>query len=1256
MSSRKLLFLAVFAAGMVPCFSFGESWSQEGDHLFEPLAIYSTLKPGSFIVSNACMKATDAAYETSDDGTLSLLSLTGLWNCYDPEGTVLANTLYLGGANEANAKALGPYSIRLSGAGSALRTGVISGKYGTGRLEILDGARIDAYGAVEMANLVDTASRLATQVVVMVNAAWTNHSVNLNLGHVTTDYPGSIGYCEFYATNSSVSCTRDSSSYPYFYLYNGKYVFKNSTLYGQAQDYGCNIYAGAEVIVEDSVFENTRYRIGGQATSKFCRDSKLRMVSGSLDTSRIFLGVNDSISTGIVQQVGGTMFVGYLTASHLGAQPSWLDLEGGLFSTTYVCGGNKTKAKLPSGKGFALLTGNGGCLRCSKVDNNNALIHDFDRAEVGARGFRIDTNGLDCKVNQGFVDVEGEEGELVKAGGGELALSCPTDYSVSRTVIDAGSLRLDAAEADSALVLSTGLIATNPVVVSIAGNVSVLGLASAHFEGMTLMMDPQDQLAVADDFVFADSTVRFTSVPSIGDVSDILAVSGTVSDDSAKAFAAAVSANTFAEGGYGKVTYETKDGVTTFKLEVKRSAVVSDETKWRGPGTDWGVEDNWTDGVPTESDKATFDDATAPATVALGGAADVGALSFDAGAFTLLGSSALSLAAPGSSSITVSAGSHVLDVPIDQGAVTPVSVAADAALEFRKPVSGGGIAKTGSGRIVLSGANAFGGELSFSAGLNVISNSAALGGVAVVGLGDATLEIAAEADSAFPASATLDIEAGVSTDAVVVKNEADATVKSLNLVSGAIIKRGAGRLVLDATTGRIPAISMSAGDHKNGSVCNSGGRIDFPADGTPPKGGYGGFTVAEGEVVIKGSGGTTVYSPYAVHIGMRTKDGVVQPSLTLDDVTLDATKNTYQNVHLGVYSGGTESFVTNPVLRVLNGSTLKTVGIMLDESYTPTARYPVLAVTNSTVSATASSALYFSTIRQSSGASTVATSNAVFRADAFNISGRTYSWLSDSVLESSAGGYATFTGDRTIQGEVLFDCGTRIKVNAFAITGYLETQGGPFTFAFDDASWDIGPADLTVDTSNMALTRPKAFEVRNKGVQITIASGKTFRTAVPFTGTGTLAITGGGTLKFDAGAFAVTGTVAAVNGTVDLTDAGTVSNLVVKGAGTISGAAFDKGIVIDPLIGDDWSVGAAPLFANCTFADRVTVECGHGEGTALALPSPEVVVARYTGTAPDVSRWRVRGTGGTSVRGIFTAANGEIKMTASAVGLILIVR
>lgn len=82
-----------------------------------------------------------------------------------------------------------------------------------------------------------------------------------------------------------------------------------------------------------------------------------------------------------------------------------------------------------------------------------------------------------------------------------------------------------------------------------------------------------------------------------------------------------------------------------------------------------------------------------------------------------------------------------------------------------------------------------------------------------------------------------------------------------------------------------------------------------------------------------------------------------------------------------------------------------------------------------------------------------------------------------------------------------------------------------------------------------------------------------------------------------------------------------------------------------------------PTQDGVTLSGAVSVDFGRADGDPLPAPYPaDLVVAKYTGADPDVSSWKVIGTGRRSIKGRFTAADGQVKATLSRNGCVLIFR
>ncbi|MDD4017182.1 MAG: hypothetical protein PHV28_04475, partial [Kiritimatiellae bacterium] len=80
-------------------------------------------------------------------------------------------------------------------------------------------------------------------------------------------------------------------------------------------------------------------------------------------------------------------------------------------------------------------------------------------------------------------------------------------------------------------------------------------------------------------------------------------------------------------------------------------------------------------------------------------------------------------------------------------------------------------------------------------------------------------------------------------------------------------------------------------------------------------------------------------------------------------------------------------------------------------------------------------------------------------------------------------------------------------------------------------------------------------------------------------------------------------------------------------------------------------------FASCTFAGRTKVDFGRTAADPLDGILPKnLIVAHYTGAAPDVSSWKMIGSGVDNVSGVFNASGGEIRMAARRGGMIFSLR
>ena len=797
-------------------------------------------------------------------------------------------------------------------------------------------------------------------------------------------------------------------------------------------------------------------------------------------------------------------------------------------------------------------------------------------------------------------------------------------------------------------------------VFSTEGDAKKVEVGSLALTNGVLRLDPGDCIIVKGDILLKGLKVQFTRAPALGEEIDFLACEQPLSADAVLALRTASLSHGLEDGTFADFSVVTgEDGKLSVKFVIKNALPIQGETTWQGPGSKWQERSNWSSGVPNSETTAVFGAAASPSTVELDADVGVGALSFASGSFALGGSGILSFNSPGSSRIDVGNGSHIINASVVTYGELPIEVGEGAKLSFGSSVAGYGISKDGAGSLEFNAP--FSGTLGIGEGL-VTAKNTSLCDISLIKLGDGTLRIA---EGASCAKSSLQLVSSNVTSAVVLDNAADLTVESFVPTSGALIKRGKGRLTIDASSGKCEQLAAGIGDHYSDGMLQSGHNVlfAFAEDGMPPQFGFGGFNVAGGEVVVRGNG-NKVGCKGAVHVGLRTStDCGAQPSLTIDNVHFDAlTSAAYQHFIIGFHTADAGNFTTNPVVRLVNGATLSTIGVFMGYPYandlTRTGARLVFAVTNSTVNSSGN--VGFSQLRRNGGVAQLLAENATLKAPVFEVSGTTDSRVSASTLTAQDGGYAKLTGDCYGAGVALFDGGTQLKISKveFKNASY-DLYGQMLTFAFDGATWDPGPAGLSLNaetlTGYLALRR---FEMRGEGLTLHVAENSTFRSDALFFGSGDLVKTGKGVLAFGNGALGVEGTIRVNEGALDLADAGVVSNTKFAGCGTVLGAAFGGGVRIDPGIGEGWMSGELPVFDGCSFQRGVTVEIDSSIAQKLSLPSPHrVAVARFVGNAPDVSCWRVsRSWGRSDVRGKFSIEDDTVYMTVDYSGLKLIVR
>ena len=548
-------------------------------------------------------------------------------------------------------------------------------------------------------------------------------------------------------------------------------------------------------------------------------------------------------------------------------------LLGGVLEASTVYGGAGRSGGLG---GSASVHADGGTLKAT-VTRTGAypFICSCDLFEIGAGGLVVDTAGFDELVTQNMTDAAGAAGVLMKVGAGELIYESGA-YSVSTTVVARGTLSFR----DAAPNFSTALVVTNGSTLSMAGTAASLSLRALALDGATLNLDLGDVIEVSGPVSLRNLTLAISAAPASGESSAFLVCNGELDADTIAELRRAYCAVAHAEGYHGAfdVVYDSETGKTTVSYASRENgAPLSGDavTEWHGASDAWSVAANWSNGLPDAAKKAVFADAAAESAVTAPAGAVVGALSLGADDVTLGGSQIEIAAEEGAAEIEVTAGSAKVEAPLllDAGSVA-AKVAAGSELELAGGVTYGGIAKTGAGRLVLSGAGDFRFPSSFEGGTTVLADAAALGGAVGVSLQGGTLATTA------PGTAIPYATMGSSSESVqIVKTDSDATIAGCD-VTGCFIKRGAGRLTLDFTgIGSQRIISTVKGTGSNGLPADSSHAYSFPSDGSAPDGGFVGFTVAEGELVLKDDPATHKQHKINVQQLLMLLSNLLQPQM-----------------------------------------------------------------------------------------------------------------------------------------------------------------------------------------------------------------------------------------------------------------------------------------------------------------------------------------------------------------------------------------
>ena len=1142
-------------------------------------------------------------------------------------------------------------------------TAVVPGRFGVG---YSNSGAVDDYECLVTISGDDTTVLIATNLTSTAgagyfyvgNASYSSNRVVMTGGSVKPHSPGGTGAV-------SLRIASGPASNGTFDMQGGKVDLIVTNAPNQATTCTVNIgpgnglfeMSGGKLVCGDFYVGANQPHYNSNMTVEYAEwnvthSQRLHMTGGELNCGRLYLGSTNPNST-------------------FQYQDAHVDLDGGVLKT----GSANVYSSALSGGGYAEghLTANGGTIK--PKTKGATLISNFQTAKLGPKGLTIDTTDIaNVTISQSFSNKDGEEGRLILTGGGTVSLAPDRYYAVSATVVESGLLIFP-----SNVVLSTELVITNGATVSLGNAPTTLTVDALTVPNGTLMLDPGDtiHLTTANIDVSGLSLV-YNSDPTFDQAYGVFTFDGDVTANAAvrKAMRKIALYNSYA-GRHGAfaLSYDAASGKTTMTLTVKEdSAPCSDTTAWNGPAWNDG---GWSSGVPTSTKVASFSNASAPTTVPVAAGAEVGAMEIASGEnYTFTGDALDITGDQGGSFLNVSSGAHAFDLPVNLLYSLPITLSSGTAVSFNGTMTDGAISKTGKGALTLAAANAFKNAVSVGGGLNVVAHEKALDNVAgAVYVTDDTIVFTNAAEDAEMRIATPVVlkSATSTTNAVIVKADSDVVFDDFSVSAGALIKRGRGKMTVNASSAKTTVLRSGHGVGKAANKqVNSSTILSFAEDGSAPDpidSQYAGFNVAEGELVIKGDASSKqVDLKTAMLVGMYLSGDAstfAQPVLTIDGATVLTSRDSNHGV-IGYRSASSGCAVKRSTLRVINGGEIRFATLQIGDTANNAGSYQFLALTNGTVRC--ENAIRFNTAGQATnkmGAflrmkdSTFCTSatggsqfgiylNGTIDGD---IDNSFFGGLNDPVKLQLYGKYLT--------GELYVHNGSVFAVRNGNISEKSTNALPDFTLAFNDAEWRWGGDDMTITTNNVVgwgfLMDKSHIEMRGTGVIFKPDSGNTLTIAMPFEGAGGLVCDGAGTVKFVRDAWSFSGLLDIRSGTVDLTEADAKPTAAVRGPGTLKGGSFGT-----LTLKESFANGAAsgvPVLDGVTAAN-VIVDFGADESNPLLLDDlADVTIATYPiGNEPTVGSWRVRGTGLTGIGTTIVVSGGAVRATVAPSGCVMIIK
>jgi fibronectin-binding autotransporter adhesin len=965
----------------------------------------------------------------------------------------------------------------------------------------------------------------------------------------------------------------------------------------------------------------------------------LNVSAGSVTTagSNVFNIGHAANSTGNLN-ISGTGLVtinpgaGLFTLGTTSTSTATVNLDGG----TFVLGRNITKNATAVGT----FNFNGGLLRAGLTSTTYFPALALTTANVRDGGAKIDTNGFNITVGQALIHsaLGGDaatDGGLTKSGTGILTLSGANTYT-GATQVNGGTLQLNTSAA-------TGVLTTNGVTIGASGTLGFTAAAASTLDltgkpltlsGGSLAFDVgggvNDAITVQDFTITADSSFTFDAI-------------GAVSNGST--YTVLTSANAITNSGPFSITGQTIGRVILTPTINTNTITVSaslNEGIWsQAGGGNWSDGDpdatggNWTNYKPTIlGDAALFGSAiTAPSTVVVDTPHSLAFLRFDNAthAYTIgsNGSSNLSLNnGADNASVAVTSGSHEIAENVTLISNMGAELAAATNLTMSGIVTGTGksVQVSGSGTLVLSGANTYTGTTTVSGGALTLSGArTATMGVITVG-------------NQLSTTATLNVSNGTFTTGQFNVGSGD------NPLTAGIVNQTGGTLTMSSNQLLLGngGAGTTSGSNSTGTYNLSGGTLNTIAGGTGVL--IGVNTGTTGVFNLSGTGNLAMPATSTMQIGRSDNNGATNTTGTFSQTGGTATVGILQmsgTAAAAVNNAGASSTLTltggtfaattfNALSGANNSSSVITIG---DTAQVTLPAFPTNAKgTSATATITFDSTTGFlSPVAASATYMPAGTfTNAYLTANGakFNIPTTrditVAQVLEDAVSPAAAGtlgksgvGNLTLSGANTYTGATSVNAGTIIvgNVDAFGTTAADTTVASGARITFNALATNATVAEAftisgTGTTANNGALNMGGSKIVNLTGAITLAGNSlvTADGAAALNFTGVAGITGTDTnLSFNTDgsvASSITGPLAL--GTGSLTKTGT-STLILSGNSTYSGGTTIAGGAINVATSNN-ALGSGSV--NINGGLRLAVAAGLDVANSITITSTPGAVGR----------------------------------------------